>query len=74
MILKTITIAENITTQAQAEERFNLAETDNDQFFTESFESLPKLTDQERTSLDRVKRRYHYHRKDGLLAEGTVGC
>lgn len=71
-MVKTIPIADNITSLDQLEDKFHLAEADDDQFFTEWFEGLPELTDSEKAALDQVKRRYHYHRKDGPLAEGAV--
>lgn len=67
-----IPIAENITTLAQVEDKFNLTQADSDEFFSEWFEGLPEITDQEKEILDRVKTRYHYHRKGGTLAEGAV--
>ncbi len=71
-MIQRIAIEENITTLNQAQEKFNLAPVVDEQFFTEWFEGLPELTDQEKASLDRVKHRYFYHRADGPLAEGTV--
>lgn len=67
-----IPIAENITTLAQVEDKFNLTQADSDEFFSEWFEGSPEVTDQEKETLDRVKTRYHYHRKGGPLAEGAV--
>lgn len=67
-----IAITKVITTLNEAEAKFNLRRTEDDRFFTEWFEGLLELTDSEKTSLDRVKDRYRYHRDDGLLAEGAV--
>lgn len=67
-----IAITKVITTLNEAEAKFNLRRTEDDQFFTEWFEGLPELTDSEKTLLDRVKDRYRYHRDDGPLAEGVV--
>lgn len=67
-----IAITKVITTLNEAEAKFNLRRTEDDQFFTEWFEGLSELTDSEKTSLDRVKDRYRYHRDDGPLAEGVV--
>lgn len=67
-----IAITKVITTLNEAEAKFNLRRTEDDRFFTEWFEGLPELTDLEKTSLDRVKDRYRYHRDDGPLAEGVV--
>ena len=51
-----ITIAENITTFAQVEDKFNLTQADSDEFFSEGFEGLPEITDQETETLDRGKK------------------
>jgi Type I restriction enzyme R protein N terminus (HSDR_N) len=71
-MVKTIAIGDNITTLAQVEDKFNLTEASDDQFFTEWFEGLSEITDWEKEILDRVKNRYLYHRKAGPLAEGAV--
>lgn len=65
-------ITEAITTLAEAESRFNLRRTEDEQFFPECFEDWPSLTDTEKSDLDQVRRRYLYHRTDGTLTEGTV--
>ena len=65
-------ITEAITTFAEAESRFKLRRTEDEQFFSEWFEDLPPLTDTEKSYLDLVRRRYLYHRTDGTLTEGTV--
>ena len=71
MVQKTA-ITEAITTLAEAESRFNLRRTEDEQFFPEWSEDLPSLTDAEKSYLDLVRRRYLYHRTDGTLTEGTV--
>jgi hypothetical protein len=65
-------ITEAITTLAEAESRFKLRRTEDEQFFSEWSEDLPPLTDTEKSYLDLVRRRYLYHRTDGTLTEGTV--
>ncbi len=67
-----IAITEAITSIAEAESRFNLRRTEDEQFFLEWCEDLPSLTDAEKSYLDLVRRRYLYHRADGSLTEGTV--
>ncbi|MFB2835143.1 type I restriction endonuclease [Floridanema evergladense] len=69
---KTISIGENIISLEQVEEKFNLFQSENDDFFTEWYENLAEVTDSEKQALDKVKSRYIYHRKSGPLAEGTV--
>lgn len=71
-MVQTGAITKVITSLNEAEAKFNLRRTEDEQFFTQWFEGLPELTDLERTSLDRIKGRYRYHRNDGPLAEGAV--
>jgi hypothetical protein len=65
-------ITKSITTLNEAEAKFNLRRTENEQFFREWFADLPELTQEEQTALDQIKARYRYHRADGPLAEGAV--
>ncbi|MBW4633209.1 MAG: restriction endonuclease subunit R [Iphinoe sp. HA4291-MV1] len=46
--------AQNVTL-AYLEERFGLQQAENEDFFTEWFDSLPEITDLEKQSLDKVK-------------------
>jgi hypothetical protein len=69
---KTIPIGENIISLEQVEEKFNLFQAENDEFFTEWYADLPEISDSEKAGLDKVKSRYIYHRKADPLAEETV--
>ncbi|MGK7872197.1 MAG: type I restriction endonuclease subunit R [Xenococcaceae cyanobacterium] len=71
-MVSTIGITENIKSLNDLQVKFNLRQTDDDQFFTEWYEELSEITNQERTALDRIKQRYTYHRANGPLLEGTV--
>lgn len=71
-MVQNLAISKAITTMEEVEEKFNLTPTNNDQFFTEWFEDLPELTDEEKVSLDKVRHRFSRHRRRGELAEGTV--
>ncbi|MBD2775272.1 type I restriction endonuclease subunit R [Iningainema tapete] len=71
MVQKTA-ITEVIKSLAEVESRFNLRRTEDEQFFTEWYENLPEITDEEKASLDIIRRRYLYHLADGNLTEGTV--
>jgi len=71
-MVQSLAISRAITTTAEVEEKFNLTPADHDQFFTEWFQDLPDLTDEEKASLDKVKHRFYRHRRRGELAEGTV--
>jgi len=65
-------ITEAITTLAEAERRFELNRTEDEQFFSEWRTGLPDLTDAERIGLNELRRRYLYQRSENHLLEGTV--
>ncbi|MBG1265167.1 type I restriction endonuclease subunit R [Nostoc sp. WHI] len=61
-----------ITSLTDAHNRFGLVRIEDEQFFPEWSEGLPKITEAEKISLDVLRRRYLYHRAEGDLLEGTV--
>jgi hypothetical protein len=65
-------ITDTIKSLSDLEKRCNLRQASDDQFFREWVEDLPELREQEQLGVARIKRRYDYHRVDGLLLEGTV--
>lgn len=65
-------IREAITTLKDVQQRLGLVQALHDDFFSEWVEDLPSLAAQEQLSLDRLKQRYDYHRRDGLLLESTI--
>jgi hypothetical protein len=65
-------ITQSIKTLNDAHAKFDLRRTEDEQFFTEWFEDLSELTQQEQAALDQIRYRYRYHRADGPLAEGAV--
>lgn len=71
MVRKTA-ITEVIASLAQVEARFGLRRTEDENFFPEWVENLPALTATEKSTLDRLRHRFLYHRQDGELTEGTV--
>jgi len=71
-MVQTIAISKNISTLAQLREKFNLVPTEDTQFFTEWFQYLPELTNEEKATLDKLKSRFLRHRDRGELVEGTV--
>ena len=68
----TVGIAENIKSLNDLQAKFNLRQTEDDEFFTEWLEDLPELSDTEKVALSSIRQRYVYHRSDGPLLEGTV--
>lgn len=65
-------VTEVIKTFAEVESRFNLRRTEDLRFFTEWYEDLPEISEEEREGLDIIRRRYLYHLSGGNLTEGTV--
>ena len=52
--------------------KFNLNQTEDDNFFTEWYQDLPPITEAEKKALDLIKQRYDYHRASSSLLEGTI--
>ncbi len=71
-MVQTSPISKTITTLAELKQRFNVLATDNDQFFNEWQKDLPKLTPQERETLDLIKKRFERHRERSPLTEGVI--
>ncbi|MCP2731128.1 type I restriction endonuclease [Limnofasciculus baicalensis] len=67
-----IAITEAITTLAEAERRFNLHRTENEEFFSDWRTGLPNLSEAERMGLNQLRERYLYQRAESHLLEGTV--
>ncbi|MGJ3251932.1 MAG: type I restriction endonuclease subunit R [Elainellaceae cyanobacterium] len=65
-------ITESIKSIHDLQSQFNLRQTEHDDFFHEWTGSLPRLNEFEEAGVERIKRRYDYHRVDGLLLEGTI--
>lgn len=65
-------IAKAITNLNVAHERLNLSPTNEPNFFTEWWQDLPELTEEEKQALNRLKNRYLYYAADGFVLEGTV--
>ncbi|MDJ0796475.1 MAG: type I restriction endonuclease subunit R [Calothrix sp. MO_167.B12] len=71
-MVTTTAITDKIKSLGDLQKCFNLHQTDSNQFFSELQSELPPLNSQEQAGIDRIKRRYDYHRLDGLLLEGTI--
>lgn len=65
-------ITDVIKSLSDLQVRCNLHQADDDRFFSEWIEDLPSLNTGEQAGVTRIKRRYDYHRIDGLLLEGTI--
>lgn len=65
-------VTERIKTFNDLQTQFGLQQSNDGNFFTEWFENLPELSEEEKSRLDRLRQRYLHHRGDGLLLEGTV--
>jgi hypothetical protein len=71
-MIQTYPISQTITTLEALEQKFKLSPTDNDLFFQEWQQDLPELTDQEKETLEQIKRRFLRHRKRVSLTEGVI--
>ena len=67
-----VAVTDAITTLTEAEARFHLTRTEDEQFFSEWCVDLPALTETEETGLAELRRRYLYQRSQGHLLESTV--
>lgn len=65
-------ITDAITTLAEAEAKFQLTRTEDEDFFREYYVDLPTLTKPEKHELMEMRRRYLYQRSQGHLLERTV--
>lgn len=65
-------IRDKITTLTDLKDRLGIVQTQANDFFTEWTQHLPVLTAPEQQSIDRLKQRYDYQRRDGLLLESTI--
>ncbi|NEO32159.1 MAG: type I restriction endonuclease subunit R [Symploca sp. SIO3C6] len=71
-MVQTKPISKTITSLYDLQERFNLRSTENEHFFPEWHQDLPKLTETETATLEQIRNRFLRHRKRGSLAEGTI--
>ncbi|CCH91805.1 conserved hypothetical protein [Microcystis aeruginosa PCC 9432] len=71
-MIQTYPISQTITTLEALEQKFKLSPTDNELFFQEWQQDLPELTDQEKETLEQIKRRFLRHRKRVSLTEGVI--
>ena len=67
-------VTQVVRTLNDAHELFGLIRAEDASFFSEWQDNLPKLDDIERASLDRVRRRFRYHREAGQVTEGMVNA
>jgi hypothetical protein len=71
-MVQTFAISQAVASLNLVEQQFNLVQSSDDTFFTESDQDLPELTEIEKETLDHYKQRFLAHRYRGNLAEGTV--
>ena len=67
-----VAVTDAITTLAEAEARFHLTRTEDEQFFSEWCVDLPALTESEETGLAELRHHYLYQSAQGHLLESTV--
>jgi hypothetical protein len=61
-----------ITSMVELRRRFNIVLAEDEQFFTEWFDELLKLTEQEQKTPDHLKQRFLTYRDRGPIPEGVV--
>ncbi len=71
-MVTTIGVREAIKNLNDLQNKLNLSQTEEDNFFPEWNEELPEITQIEQTAITRIKQRYDYHRLSSLLLEGTI--
>ena len=71
-MVQSFAITNAITSFRDVQEKFNLNPSADPQFFLEWLESLPELTETEKTVLDRLRNRYFFYAEDGAITEGTI--
>ncbi len=71
-MVTTIGVREAIKNLNDLQNKLNLIQTEEDNFFLEWDEELPEITEVEQTAITRIKQRYDYHRSSSLLLEGTI--
>jgi hypothetical protein len=69
---ETLGISKAILNLNDINDKFQLAQTAEPQFFTEWFEDLPEIDEREKASLNKLKNRYLYYAADGAITEGTI--
>lgn len=71
-MVNTVGIRESIRSLNDLQTKFNLRQTEDEQFFTEWYADLPTLTPQEKVAVNKIRQTYIYHRSEAPLLEGTV--
>jgi hypothetical protein len=71
-MVETVGITKAIVNLNDIQDKFNLTQTNDAEFFPEWFKELPDITDAEKATLDRLKHRYLYYAADAAITEGTV--
>lgn len=67
-------VTDRIKTLSDLQRRCNLEQAASDAFFDEWLTDLPGLTNGQELGIERLKKRYDYHRAEGLLLEGTINA
>jgi hypothetical protein len=71
-MVSTVGITDTIKSLNDLQNRCNLYQAEDENFFNEWFTDLPQLNPEEQAGINRIKQRYDYHRVDSLLLEGTI--
>jgi hypothetical protein len=71
-MLQSYAVTEAVTSLNDAERILQITRSNDPDFFPEWRDALLELTDLERQTLDRLKKRYLYYAADNTIAEGTL--
>lgn len=71
-MIQTLAVTKAMTSLSQAHQLLQLSPAQDPAFFTDWFENLPDLIEQEKSLLDHYRDRYFYYAEDGAISEGTV--
>jgi hypothetical protein len=68
----TLAVTDRIKTFKDLETSFKIEQSQDPEFFSELDENFQDLSQEEKTGVGKIKKRFDYHRRDGFLLEGTV--
>jgi len=71
-MVTTLAISRHCNSLAEVRARFGVKFNPDVSFFSEWYQNLPTLTEQELQRCDRIKQQYLYHRDHGHIGEGLV--
>lgn len=68
----TLAVTDRIKSFKDLKRSFNLEQSKDPAFFSELSKDLQELSQEKKSGIGKIKKRFDYHREDGFLLEGTV--